>query len=113
MSLHRNAKNAKIIEEIYVYLLDRGYHKVSVLLEALENESIFHIEIYTDNSSLVEELKEDIVCGRDAGLEEYGWELMGESDHVLDLYTLGTLLDSCEISYDEGICRVVFVREEV
>jgi len=71
MFLHKNAKIAKIVEEINHYFLDRGYKKISVLLETEKSKTIIKVHVYTDNKKIVDEFKEDIFCCRDVELEEY------------------------------------------
>ena len=94
MALHETLKNAKIVEEIFAYLLEKGCKKVDVSMEVLEKEIKFQVTIKYDKK-IVLEMKEEIYCNREQELEEYGWELMGE-DEECRLQTLGLLIDRYE-----------------
>lgn len=111
MALHKNMKNAKIMEEVFAYLLEKGYQSIDASMNINDEETLFNIKVHTDNDTLLQAFKKDMFCCRDMELEEYGWELMGESNCVCELDTLGMLVDHYEISYDHGVCSIVLHRK--
>ena len=108
MALHETLKNAKIVEEIFAYLLEKGCPKINVLLEIKETETTFTV-VLDYNERLMKKLKKDIYCCRDQELEEYGWELMGENE-CEELHTLGMLIDNYETSVEDDVVTIVFHR---
>jgi hypothetical protein len=108
MALHETLKNAKIVEEIFAYLLEKGCPKINVSLEIKDKETTF-IVIIDYNEKLLKKLKSDIYCCRDQELEEYGWELMGENE-CEELHTLGMLIDNYETTVENDLVTIVFHR---
>lgn len=110
MALHETLKNAKIVEEIFAYLLDKGCSKVNVCVEVL-NEEIKYEVTFKYDEKIIKELKEDMYCSREQELEEYGWELMGENEDC-DLQTIGMLVDEYEAEIVDGNVILVFHRKK-
>lgn len=108
MALHETLKNAKIVEEIFAYLLEKGCKKVDISIEVLDDEIKFQVTIKF-NKKIIIEMKEDIYCSREQELEEYGWELMGE-DEECKLHTLGMLVDKYETEIDGDNIIITFHR---
>jgi len=111
MILHKNMKNAKIMEEVFAYLLEKGYQKIDASMVILNDETKFIVTVHTENDTLVQAFKNDMFCCRDYELEEYGWELMGESTCACELDTLGMLVDSYDIEYENGVCAITLHRK--
>lgn len=111
MILHKNMKNAKIMEEIFAYLLEKKYVSIDASLRIKDDETTFIVTVQTDSDTLLQAFKREMICCRDIELEEYGWELMGESECVCELDTLGMLVDSYDITYEQGICTIVLHRK--
>ncbi len=108
MALHETLKNAKIVEEIFSYLLEHGCQKINVTLEVKETETTFTV-VLDDDKKLLERLRKDIYCCRDQELEEYGWELMGENE-CEELHTLGMLIDHYDKVYENDQVIITFHR---
>lgn len=108
MALHETLKNAKIVEEIFAYLLEKGCSKINVTLEIKETETVFTVVLDYDEQ-LLKKLKKDIYCSREQELEEYGWELMGENE-CEELHTLGMLIDNYDATVEDDIVTIVFHR---
>lgn len=108
MALHETLKNAKIVEEIFAYLLEKGCPKINVTLEITDTETAFTVVLDYDEE-LMKEMKSDIYCCRDQELEEYGWELMGENE-CEELHTLGMLIDKYDSKVEDGVVTIVFHR---
>lgn len=107
MALHEQMKSAKIVEEIFSYLMHKGYKHVDLHYHMKDNETQFLIELPAGNKEFVKDFKDDFICCREEGLEEYGWELTGDIDCVCSLNTLSMLIDSYDIT--EGSNKIVIV----
>ncbi len=112
MTLHENMKNAKIIEEVFAYFLEKGLKEIQSSLLINEKETLFTIVIKTNNIKLFEQFKQDMVCNRDYELEEYGWELMGDEGSVCELHTLGILINSYDCKYENGVLEIFLHRKK-
>ena len=111
MALHEKMKSAKIAEDLFVYMLEKGFSKVSVTIETLENEIIFTISLHELNESFIEHFQNHLFCNRDVTLEEYGWEVMIEDDSEFELDHLGYQLDSCHIKIVDGMHQIILKRK--
>lgn len=100
---HDQKKIGKIIGELTMYLLKNGHQSIGLHVTSLTDR--FEIDLHLDACSmdLGLLLKETLLQERDHSLEEYGWELMGESDQSGELNLLGMCID--EVIFDEeGDC---------
>lgn len=97
MSVHELKKGCKIVDELLLYLMKHGHHKVDISVDKTEDRLI--IEMTTDrcDDELLEKMDSYINNERELEVEEYGWELMGESDAQSELGMVGLLIDSLEI----------------
>ena len=111
MALHEMIKNVKIIDEILVYLVDKGYKKVNINFELNKHETKILVTINNPKENLVSFLKQDISAERGEELEEYGWELMGEDHHSFALQQLGMLIDKVTINEKENQVQLLLVRK--
>jgi hypothetical protein len=111
MALHEKIKCAKIAEDIFVYLLEKGFKKVSVTIETSEQETVFTVSLHELNEDFVSSFENQLFCKRDLSVEEYGWEVMIEDDSEFELDHLGYLLDSCIITKSKDQHQIVLIRK--
>jgi len=104
-------KNVKIIDEILVYLVDKGYKKVNINFEMNKKDTKILIKINNPKEGLIQSLKQDICAERGEELEEYGWELMGEDHHSCELQQVGMLIDRVEVIEKENQVQLLLVRK--
>lgn len=112
MALHEYMKNSKIIEEMYLYLLEKGYKEITSAIKIEGDITEFDFDVKTDGKDLSKDLKNDLYCCRDIELEEYGWELT-VSHCVCELNTLGTLVDEFKIKEENGMCHIALYRKKM
>ena len=86
MSFHEIKKDAKIVDEILLYLLKNDHDEVFITFKCtkLSDDIIKSMDKYINKE-------------RELEMEEYGWELMGESDGQSDLSMVGLLIDKLTI----------------
>lgn len=93
MSYHELKKDAKIIDEILLYLLKHDYDDVSIHVKRGKEEFQITFKCGKLSKEIVECMDKYINKERELEVEEYGWELMGESDSQSDLGMVGLLID--------------------
>ncbi len=101
MSLHEVKKGCKILDEVILFLMKNGHLNLDIKIN--KDEKVLSLEIKTKKASdsLIKEMDEYINRERELEVEEYGWELMGESDCENGLELIGLLVDKLEIFNDD------------
>ena len=112
MSLHELKKGCKIVDEIVLYLMKNGHRKLNVNID--KNSDIFLVEITTDKCEdwLIEKIENNINKERELEVEEYGWELMGESDAQSELGLVGLLVDRVEVIQSQNETKFKLIRKD-
>jgi len=112
MALHEVKKNVKIIDEILFYFVKKGFTDVTIDCHFNQTETVLEFTVLDQRKVLDECLNNDIYVERDAEVEEYGYELMGESDTASELQLVGMLIDSIDVIRDEDVLKIVLKRSK-
>lgn len=110
MAIHEIEKNVKIIDELVIYLFNKGYHVFDFNLNFKQDASVITITVEDSNQELMKTIKEDIYIERDEELEDYGWELLGESNESREIIGVGMLVDKVDLSFDGKNTKIVLYR---
>lgn len=111
MALHEYMKDSKIIEEMHLYLLEKGYKEVTSSISIGTTATTFVFKVSTEGKDLSDSLQEDLYCCGDNELEEYGWELT-DSHCVCELNALGMLVNDFTVVEEKGICEITLFRRK-
>lgn len=111
MALHEIVKVVKVIDEIMIYLVNKGYEKVSVDYDKSSVDTKITFVVSDPKRVLFTCVTNEIYCERDYELEEYGWELMGEDDTCCELQQVGMLMDQFEVLEDGDNIKLIFTRK--
>lgn len=112
MSIHEQKKICKIIDEISLYFLRKGYNDFSMHISYdFENKTVITFNLGVISKDMDEKLKKFIGLKREKEVEEYGWELLGESDSSADLEMIGLLIDSIDIEIANNETRIILTRK--
>lgn len=110
MRLNEYKKVGKISDEILTYFMKNGYKDIGYQIE-IEDEKIF-VYVYVKNIKDSEE--KDVIDAFDSkrnySVEEYGWELLGESESSNELALVGMLFDRFYYTNEDGIAKIKLVR---
>ncbi len=107
----RNAKKvSKIIDELFLYLLKHGYKNINLNVNT-ENDIRIDITVQDLEERIIEKLEERLKDKREVEVEEYGWELMGESDCSNELELIGLLIDSFSYKNEGNSYTLTFIRK--
>lgn len=112
MALYEKQKNARIMEEIYGYLLEKGFTKIQSHLEMKVTETVFTISVENSHDGFIKDFKDEMVCCRDTEMEEYGWDIHSSVECVCTLNTLGMLIDNYEIENNGKDITIVLHRKK-
>lgn len=111
MAIHEIEKNVKIIDEIIIYLFNKGYHKFDFSLDFKQEASIITVVVEDVEHCLKEEIQNEIHIERDEELEDYGWELLGESYDSGETICLGMLIDKMDCETRENQTIITLYRK--
>lgn len=112
LSLHELKKGCKIVDEIALFLMRNGHLDLNIAIK--QEDKSFFIEIITSSCSeeLCNQMDAQINMCRELEIEEYGWELMGESDATNELELIGLLVDKLTIEHKNGKTIFRMVRHD-
>lgn len=107
-------KNLKIINEIMTYLHKLGSKDINVNLKKNYSSTVFHIwgKINNIDSAELDNLSNVLNINRQHEIEEYYWNLGGESEADGELTLVGMMIDKSEITYSNNILSFKILREE-
>lgn len=107
-------KNGKIIDELVTYFLKKGHHQLRMDINYTKSQTIITIwldHVAADELALI---RECLSQGRDFAMEEYGWELMGESEVSAELNLVGMCIDEVEFDHvDDTIVAIKLIRRHL
>lgn len=100
---HEEKKISKMSDEIMTFFLEHGANDITMQVRYLETESILKIKAkpIINVEPIVNMLQESLSTPRQNEMEEYYWELAGESDASNELCIVGGMADVASIDYDE------------
>lgn len=105
-------KNGKIIDELVTFLLKKKHHQLKLDINYTQEKTeiyIFLEHISQEERDLLEECFSQI---RDYSIENYGWELMGESGDSAELNLVGMCIDKYRIEEDENNTTMIYLERE-
>ena len=107
-------KSLKLITELATFVFKAGGSEFDVHFKEKDQEIKISIESRIENlnlSNLRESLK-GLNTERQSEVEEYYWELAGESNTSEELTLVGMMIDNAEYSYDDDILKITVYRHK-
>ncbi|MGG7178162.1 hypothetical protein ACQPU1_11235 [Clostridium paraputrificum] len=107
-------KNLKIINELIAYCYKIGSSDVNVHIQSTDKSTIFKVLSIVDNLShtLLEELTETLNTKRQREVEQYYWNLGGESEFDSELSLVGMMIDMANVRYEFNKLSIEILRIE-
>lgn len=111
---HEIKKVSKIIDEISTFCLKHGANTISMKVE--NKKKFFKLTFdmdcmdYKDKKVMV--LKRLLSVPRQTEMEEFYWELTGESDHDTELSMVGMMVDEVEFIPKGESLRIILYRNK-
>lgn len=104
-------KISKIIDELLLYFLKKGFMELDMKLKRSKEEIAIIFKIHDLDECIINKMQDRIGRKRELEVEEYGWELMGESDCSNELELIGLLIDSFSYIKNDNLYELTFIRK--
>lgn len=111
--MQNNLKSIKLISELADFVFDAGAGEfvVNYKEEGQETKITIESNIKNLNPSYLETL-EGLNTERQSEVEEYYWELVGESNTSQELTLVGMMIDKAEYSYENDLLKITVYRHK-
>jgi len=111
---HIKKRISKIVEELVNYFFKIGSSNINIdILEESNNFKItFKVGLNHIDEKDIELLVKCLDCGKLEEMEEYYWELTGESDIDTELSIVGMMIDQFEVNIIEDHVELVIYRNK-
>lgn len=107
-------KNIRILDELVSYYNKLGNKDIHIDMREEGNEH--HLFVSGEVKNMSEEellnLKLLLTTPRQREIEEYYWQLGGESSFDCELTLVGMMIDEAKISYKNNILSITVIRED-
>jgi len=112
---HEIKKISKIVDELMTFCFQHECHDMTI--SVTDKPDYFKIKMIVDNIDVADErvvhLEELLNGGRQLEMEEYCWELAGESDQDTELCLVGMMIDKAEVQYEGNSLSIKLYRYKV
>ncbi len=110
MKIKESKKISKIVDELFLYFVKHGHADINLDIKITEEEIRIKITLENLDKILLSKIEERLKEKREIEVEEYGWELMGESDCSNELELIGLLTDSFSHEEENKKDVLTFIR---
>ncbi len=109
---HEIKKICKIVDEMTTFLLRDDTDTVDFRIKKMDDRTIISIVDYNTRYTKkeVDDLIECFNVQRQREVEEYYWQLVGESDDELELTIIGVMIDSATVEIKHNNMYIELVR---
>lgn len=111
---HEKSRLLKIANEIAYYCYSLGAD--SMCINIINKETSYEISLKCDIKYLpkdeIEKLQQGLEVPRRHEVEEYLYELAGESEGFRELSLVGMMIDQVEITYDKPQFNIIMYRNK-
>lgn len=109
---HYKKRVSKIVDELITYFFAMGATDINMDLQETDDYYKIHFKSnYTENNEeKIEKMVKYLKCEKQEEMEEYYWELAGDSDVDTELSLVGMMTDKAEINIGEDIIEVILYR---
>jgi hypothetical protein len=110
--MHQESKKiCKITSEILLYLMSQGYYKVVFDIDVKDHIFTLKFNLKNVPKDVILYMDRKINSEREYEIEEYGWELMGESTESNELEMIGLIVDKLEIEQKGDTTYFTLIRK--
>ena len=106
-------KTTKIVDEFTSMLIKKGSKEVDVKIKREDDLCTVSFIDYNTNISaeIADDMREFLNIQRQSEIEEYYWELMGESSDDDELFLVGSMVDKADVKIEDGNLYVKLYRK--
>ena len=106
-------KAKRILQELLGYYFSHEIDDLNINMHCTNVEFIITLRGKTTSMpSDLKQLRETLNSPRQPEVEEYYWQLLGVSNDKHELNLVGSLIDSAEVTFEEGILKVMVCRKK-
>ena len=111
---HEVKKIAKMIDEITTFFLEHHAKSLDIKITNLSDREIIRVEAVEldDVAVCVEDLQRCLSYPRECEMEEYYWELAGETEGSEELSLVGTMIDEATVGYEKDRVVLELMRKK-
>lgn len=111
---HIRQRNARIAEELILFAYRYGAEDINLSIKNKTTETIIYIKatnvnINNDTLNTINDLLNVERCSQ---MEEYYWNLTGESDIDCELSLIGVMCDKANINYTSNTLQIELIRKK-
>ncbi len=103
-------KITKALNELQTYFLLKHYQNVVSEIKILDHQIFISLTIHHFDFEKEEEYKSTLIAQRNSALEEYSWELLGESEQENELDIVSSLFDEIEFDRNNHSLIIKLIR---
>lgn len=109
---HEKLRVSKIIDEVMNYLFSMGATDIHIDYKEEEKQHVIHIQsnCVDECSTKINKLLKYLKWERQDEMEEFYWELAGDSDVDSELTLVGMMTDKKEVKIENGIIDITLYR---
>lgn len=111
---HEVKKISKMVDELTTFFLEHQAKSLDIKIDNLVDREVITVEaVALDDMALcIKRLQRFLSYPRELEMEEYYWELAGETDSSEELGLVGTMIDEANIGYDEEKIQLELIRKK-
>ena len=111
---HDRQKNIRILDELTSYCYLKGAEHISINLDVENDLMIFTLKCYVPNLTKgdLDYLDTSLTVPRCHEMEEYYWELAGDTEGENELSLVGMMIDDVLIAFEEDILTIEVKRKK-
>ncbi len=109
---HETKKICKIVDELTTLLLKEGSGLIEFKINRLSDRTVISIVDHHTHYSQkeVDDMIECFNVQRQFEVEEYYWQLVGESDNDSELTIVGVMVDHADVKLENGDLHIDLIR---
>lgn len=111
---HEIKKVAKMMDELTTFCLEHGAEDLNIRIQNQSDHEVIIVDAspITNMQETVDRMRELLSYPREFEVEEYYWELAGETDGVDELGLVGNMIDEATIDYDDKTIHIELMRRK-
>ena len=112
---HEIKKISRIVDELMTIMLKDNNKEIDIKVKKEPNQTIIEMIEYNthfDNDD-VDQMREILKVQRQHEIEEYYWQLAGESDYDDELCLIGSMIDEGNVEIRDNNLYIELIRRDV
>lgn len=107
-------KNLKIVSELITFFHNHGSSDVNINLNSDDEHSYFNIsgKVKPISEEELSSLINMLNSPRQHEIEQYYWNLGGESEYDSELILIGMMINTANVTYKDDILTIKLIRNE-